>query len=42
MHALMQKNLSQSCAEILKELLNTDEVDKENIAEHEEWIDAID
>ena len=27
---------------ILKEFINTDEVDKENIAEHEEWINDVD
>lgn len=41
-HALMQKKLSQSCTEILKEFINTDEVDKENIGEHERWINDVD
>ena len=41
-HALAQKKLSQSCSEILKEFINTDEVDKENIPEHEEWINDVD
>ena len=38
----MQKKLSQSCTEILKEFINTDEVDKENIGEHERWINDVD
>ena len=43
-HALMQKKLSQCCVEILKGFVNisTDEVDKENIAEDEEWINDVD
>ena len=43
-HVLMQKKLSQCCVEILKGFVNisTDEVDKENIAEHEEWINDVD
>ena len=43
-HALMQKKLSQCCVEILQGFVNTstDEVDKENIAEYEEWINDVD
>ena len=41
-HALMQKKVSQCCVEILKGFVNTntDEVDKESIAEDEEWINS--